>query len=425
MSIQRVKPWAALIHRDFQLYFTHGVLMGISRNLRDTLLYLMVYQLSGSALQLGLTGLFQAVPVIIAGLLGGAMADSYNRRMLMLVTQVATLLSGVVLVALIVFGHVQVWHLWAMGAFWSAANTLGRPAQRAYMPRLVPEQHLMNAITWYGTLNQGTLFIGPILGAGVMAWAGPAWAFGTDLALLGVGFIAIALIRANGRPEGTGRGVSLRTIWEGFNYVRTRQALAGALTMDFGVMSFGFFRPLTPILALDVYGMGEVGVGILNGAPAVGSILGTFVLLVLGDVRRKGLLVVGANLGYVLGLGLLGLSALLAPGWVVFALVALAGLGLADAVSFTARQALIQIVAVDAYRGRAASLSSIIAQLGNATGASEMGAVAAVAGAPGALLINCAIGVGMVGGITLLLPGLRRQGAEAPAPAPATSEAGG
>lgn len=395
--------WGALAFRDFRFYWAHGLLQGVARNMRDMLTFYLVYDLSGSALQLGITGLFQGAPIILFGLVGGALADALNRKTLLIVSQAANLVSMLALTALVFTGLVETWHLWIFASFWSAVNALGRPAQRAYLPRLVPRAYVMNAITWFGALSQGTLFAGPILGGLLIAFVGVGWAYAANSALLFFAIAATVAIRASGEQEGGARQPSLRSIWDGVLFLKSREVLLSSYLLDFGVMSFGFFRPLTPILALDVYEVGEVGLGALNAAPAAGSILGSVALLLMRDPPRKGIIIVLSYAAYALGLIWLGISP-----WFWLALAALVSLGLTDVLSFTAKQALIQLVAPDRFRGRAGSLSTITAGVGNSTGSAEMGGLAAVTGAPGALIINGFIGLGVTAVAALTWKGLWR-----------------
>ncbi len=399
----RENRWGALAFRDFQFFWAHGLFLGAARNMREMLTFLLVFQLSDSALQLGLTGLFQGGPAIVFGFIGGALADTVNRKKLIVLTQVANIASGAILVGLIFSDLVQVWHLWGLTAFWSSVAVLGRPAQRAYVPRLVPKEHLMNAVTWYGALSQSTLFIGPMIAGFLVAFVGIGWAYVGNVAVLTLTLLSAMAIRTSGAPDVPGAKPSVRTVWEGVLFVRKTPILLSAMVMDTGVMSVGFVRPLLPILALDVYHAGEAGLGVMNAVTAVGAALGTLVLLKAGDVKRKGALIILAYGTYALGLAVLGL----AP-WFWLALSALALLGFMDVVAFTIKQALIQIIAPDNFRGRAASLSSILSNTGNAAGAVEMGSLASVAGAPGALIINSGIAMGMVVGIGLRWIGLWR-----------------
>jgi MFS family permease len=388
--------WGALAYPDFRWFWAHGLLQGIARNMREMLTFLLVYQLSGSALQLGVTGLFQAIPSIIFGLIGGALADSVDRKKLLIYTQAANVASGGFLALLVLTDVVQVWHLWLFTSFWSAVSVLGRPAQRAYVPRLVPQSQVLNAITWHSSLSQGTLFAGPLAAGFIAALLGIGWAYAANAIVLLVAMLAVFGIRASGTPEGPPRKVSARTILEGIQFVRMQEVLLAAMVMDLGVMSVGFLRPILPILALDVYHVGEIGLGVLGAAPAIGAVAGSLVLLVVGDFKRKGAVIVLAYASYALAMIMLGLTP-----WIGLALVALAITGFMDVVAFTVKQAMIQIIAPDQFRGRAASLSSILSVTGNATGAMEMGTLAAAFGAPGALLINSGLALSMTGIVSL------------------------
>ena len=391
----------ALAFRDFRFYWVHGLLQGIARNMRELLTFYLVFEISGSALQLGITGVFQGVPILIFGLLGGAMADSFDRKRLLIYTQLANVLFLGIIAILVFSDTIMVWHLWVLASLASAVNALGRPAQRAYLPRMVPRAHVMNAITWFGALSQGTLFVGPMLAAILIASVGVGWAFTSNAIILLCGAFATLAIRASGAQEGTPPMVSLKSIWEGVQFLRTKEVLFGSYLLDFCVMSFGFFLPLMPVLAVDVYQVGEIGLGLLTAAPAVGSIMASGILLVVGDIRRKGAAVVLSYVGYAVGLIALGFSP-----WFWMALLVLVILGLMDVVSFTVRQALIQLVAPDKYRGRAGSFSTILAGVGNSTGSAEMGALAGVIGAPFALVINGIIGLAITGSAAAKWPGL-------------------
>jgi MFS family permease len=414
-----VNSWGAFGYRDFRYFWASGFFQGIARTMRDTLTFLIVFQLSGSALALGITGVFQAIPAILFGLLGGAMADAMDRKKLLIYTQMANVVAGSLLAFLVLFDFIEVWHIWLFASFWTGVHILGRPAQRAYMPRLVPANYLMNAITWFGALSQGTQIFGALAAGFIAAFVGVGWAFVVNAAVLAIALLTILPIRASGRPEGDNQGVSFRTVWEGVQFVRMKEVLVSSFVLDFGVMSVGFIRPILTILALEVFMVGEMGLGVMNAATAAGSVLGTFILLKIGNVDRKGAVILAAYGLY--SVGLLGLGAASwVPGdtqglqlfgislWFLAALVALTVMGSMDVVAFTLKQSMIQLVAPDQFRGRASSLSSILSVLGNATGAVENGAIAAVFGAPGAIVINSFIALGVTGAVGARWRGLWR-----------------
>ena len=194
------------------------------------------------------------------------MADSFDRKRLLIYTQLANVLFLGIIAILVFSDTIMVWHLWVLASLASAVNALGRPAQRAYLPRMVPRAHVMNAITWFGALSQGTLFVGPMLAAILIASVGVGWAFTSNAIILLCGAFATLAIRASGAQEGAPPRVSLKSIWEGVQFLRTKEVLFGSYLLDFGVMSFGFFRPLMPVLAVDVYQVGEIGLGLLPAA---------------------------------------------------------------------------------------------------------------------------------------------------------------
>ena len=174
-------------------------------------------------------------------------------------------------------------------------------------------------------------------------------------------------------------------------YVFFEGVLLPMFLMDFGVVIVGFYRPLLPILAADVFHVGPGALGVLFAAPAVGSVLGSSTLLLLGEVKRKGVLFLVSVLMSAASLALLGVSS-----WYWMALLAAGALGYTDSLSVVVRTTLTQTLAPDRLRGRAASYSNSFAILGNALGSMEAGFVAGAIGAGGTLLLGGAVAAGVV-----------------------------
>ena len=400
-----VPPWGALTLRDFKYFWTSALFGNVSRFMREMLSYYLIYEISGSPVQLGLTGLFQAVPVVILGLIGGSMADAVNRKKLIFITQAVGLVPAVALAALVFTDSIAVWHLWVLTSLTSAANVMANPAQRSFFPRLVPRSHLMNAVTLYSVSTQGSLLLGPLL-AGVLAgWLGIGVAFVITGVLQGAAMLTLLGIRTSGMPEGAvnRRAVSLTAIVEGLRFLQTQKIIWAGFLIDFGVMAAGFYRILLPVVADDMFGVGIVGLGALNSAPAVGSAVATVLLLGVGDIRPKGMIIVSAYVLYSLFLILLGLSP-----WFWLAVVAVAGLGAADMISYTVRQTVTQLVAPDDFRGRTAAASQISASVANTTGAMQIGFVTALLGVSGALMAGGVVGVALAVLITYKMRDLWR-----------------
>ncbi|MDP9352955.1 MAG: MFS transporter, partial [Chloroflexota bacterium] len=179
-SPRRVTPWAALGHRNFRLLFLGLLVSTLGSQITRAASAWLIYDLTGSAIALGLAGLFAALPLIPMSLLGGALADAVERRRLMLATQMLALVTVAGLAALTATGLVAVWHLYVANVLITIAGVLDRPARQALVPSLVASEHLLNAYTLLTTLGQVAGLAGPLLAGLLLATFGPATAFALD-----------------------------------------------------------------------------------------------------------------------------------------------------------------------------------------------------------------------------------------------------
>ena len=392
----RVRPWASLAYRDYRLMWAGGFGSGTAMSMRQVVNLWLVFQLTGSAVQLGLTGLFQAIPMLFLGVFAGALADVFNKKKLLFLVQASGMLTAVALATLSYTDTLRVWHIFAFTSLSSTAMMVGGPARISMTSRLVPQSHVMNALTLNTALGQAAFFVGPVMAGFLLEWVGPGTTFLVNAFLFVPGLIALILVRTSGAPEGPRQGVSLRVVFEGAQFVWRERILLPLFLMDFGVVVVGFYRTLLPILAEDVFHVGPAALGILFAAPAVGSILGFGAILVAGEVKRKGALFLLAVLLYAGSLAWLGASSAF---WM--ALLAAGALGFTDSLNFAVRITLTQTLAPDRLRGRAASYSMIFGGLADALGAMEAGFVAGAIGASATLLIGGAAATGMVIGGSL------------------------
>ena len=177
--------------------------------------------------------------------------------------------------------------------------------------------------------------------------------------------------------------------------------------LDFVVTGFGYFRPLLPVFAKDILFVGPAGFGVLSSAPAIGGVIGTVILLVIGDVKSKGLLVLWSFLAYAGAVGVFALSTNF-----LLSIVLLAITGLANSLQAVMRQTTFHLFTPDQVRGRAFAVFHMFSQGANGFGATEIGFVAALFGAPGALLFGCAVSSLLTLGCWVGMPGLRKFGTE-------------
>jgi MFS family permease len=381
-----------------------------AQQMRQTQNFYQVYELSGSAFQLGLTGLAQGVPIFAFGLFGGTLADFLDRKMLLLVTIGGNLLVALALGLLTLSGAIEVWHILVGTALTSALNIVLNPTRMAMISRLVPRSHLTNAVSLNSSVSQGAFFTGPMLAGLSLAWmqTGNAYLFNALFYLPAA--VGIVLLRTSCAPERTREPFSFMSVLGGLRFLFSQPVVFALVLLDFAITGVGYYRPLLPIFAKDILYVGPAGFGVLSSAPAVGGILGTVLLIFAGDVEHKGLLALWSFFAYAFVLGLFGVSTHF---W--WSLLLLGILGLANAMQAVMRQTAFHLLTPDHLRGRAFSVFNMFSQGANSVGAAEVGFMAVLFGAPGALLFGCAVGATLTLGCWARLPGLRRFGAERPA----------
>jgi MFS family permease len=376
-----IRPWSSLLIRDYRLIFVTILCANTSNHMRNVASLYQVYQLSGSSVQLGLAGFFQALPFIFFGLFGGVLADTLNRKKLIAITHTINVLPGLILALLTVAGAVQVWHVNVLNVAAGALQVLGGPARQAMIPGLVPQSYILNAVTMATLMMQGTQLTAPVIAGFLIDGFGVAASYFADAALLLPSVISVLLIRASGLPRGRRRQIGWHSLIEGFEFLWHTRIILSLFLLDFFAVLFGFYRPILPIFAATIFNVGARGLGALYAAPAIGALLGSGLLLTVGDIKRKGALAIVATLLFAVSLGFLGVSR-----WFWMALLAVGALGFADAISVAIRRTVVQVLAPDDMRGRATSFLTVFAQTTNALGAVIAGAGAALLGAPNAVL---------------------------------------
>jgi MFS family permease len=400
-------PWASLRYRDYGFLFLLGLFATTAQQMRQAQNFYQVYELSGSAFLLGLTGLAQGVPIFALGLFGGTLADFLDRRKILLITIFGNLLVAVTLGLLTLAGLIQVWHILAATALTSALNIVLNPTRMALISHLVPRSHLTNAVALNSSVSQGAHFIGPMLGGLSLAWmsTGNAYLFNALFYLPAAA--AIVLLKVPAVDKAAREKFSLASFLGGVKFLFSEPVILTLVLLDFIVIGFGYYRPLLPIFAKDILFVGPAGFGMLSSAPAIGGVLGTFTLLAIGDVKGKGQLALWSFLGYALALGVFALSTSF---WLSLFLLGL--MGLANSLQAVMRQTSFHLLTPDHIRGRAFSVFNMFSQGANSVGATEVGFMAALLGAPGSLLFGCAVGGLLTLGCWILMPGLRAFGAE-------------
>lgn len=371
------RPFAALAYRDFRLYWGGQAVSIAGTQMRQAAVAWQVYLLTHSAAALGFIGLFQVIPIVVFSLLGGVVADTVNRRTLMMITQTALLLTSVALATLTITGVVSLWMIYAIIAVAAAAVAFDTPARQALIPSLIPTTRLANALSLSSTSLQVATVVGPSLAGLIIAVRGVAAVYLVDAVSYVSVLFALALIRPPAVVGAVSR-VSLKAAVEGLRFVRRSPIILSTMGLDFVATFFGSATALLPIFARDILHVGSQGYGLLYAAPGIGAfVAGAAMSVVAGRIRAKGHVVLVSVAAYALCTVIFGLSHNFA-----LSLLALAGTGAADTVSMIIRQTIRQIVTPDALRGRMTSVTMIFFMGGPQLGEIEAGLLARTFGAP-------------------------------------------
>lgn len=401
------RPWASLSYSGYRLIFFLSLFATSAQQMRQTQNLYQVYELSGSAFQLGLTGLAQGVPIFALGLFAGTLADFLDRRRLLLITIFGNALVAIVQGLLTLTGAIEVWHILVGTALTSSLNIVLNPARMALISHLVPRSHLTNAVSLNSSVSQSSFFFGPMAAGLSLAWLSTGNAYLVNALFYLPAAAAIFQLRPPPITKDARETFSLSSILGGLRFLFSEPIIFAMVLLDFTIVGLGYYRPLLPIFAKDILHVGPAGYGVLSSAPAIGGVIGTFAVLFLGDVRHKGLLALWSFLSYTLALGIFSLSKHMG-----LSLFLLAILGLANSLQAVMRQTSFHLLTPDHVRGRAFSVFNMFSQGANSVGAAEIGFMASLLGAPGSLLFGCALGGLLTLTCWTMMPGLRNFGTE-------------
>ena len=383
---------SALAYGGYRRFATAHLFTSLGTHLLQTAIFWQVFELTGSALLLGLTGLVRAAPHIVLSLVGGVFADRVDRVRLIQAGQAMNAALLLALAAVALTGEVEVWHLYAITLLNGAFTAVTQPARIALIANLVPRGSFVNAVALNATVAQVSQVAGPALaGVGIATVGlGPAYLLNALLYLAAVtSIVGIRVPAPSSKPSES----PWQSFVDGMSFVRSKPVIISLLALDLGAVVLGSYRALLPIFA-EALGAGPSGYGLLSAAPGVGSLVAAVFMLSLGDMKYKGLYTVFGVLAYSAALALLAVSS-----WFYLSLLAASLLGATNSVQMIPRNSVILAIPPDALRGRVAAFRSMLAGGGPPLGYAISGAVAAVLGAPLALMVRAAACAVLVIGI--------------------------
>ena len=414
--------FSALRHRNFLLLWLGlGVSFAGSFMQQTALLWHVTLLVAPErkALALGLVGLVRVLPIVGFSLFSGVAADVFDRRKLMLITQLGGTAVAAVLAMLAFNGLRAAWPIYLLAAVGAAVGAFDPPARHALVPMLVPKEHLPNALSLNTVIVQISSVVGPALGGQIISRANLGWTYAFNAVSFLFVVVALLMMRnvpATDRSSQHARNeMSLAAMREGLRFVFRSPMIRSTMLLDFFATFFSSANALLPIFAQDILRVGAKGYGWLSSATAVGAVAGSVAMVpVAHRLKRQGPILLWAVGGYGVATVLFGVSRTF---WLTFACLALAGA--TDAVSMVIRNLVRQLETPDALRGRTTGISMIFFMGGPQLGELEAGMVAQWLGAPFSVVsggVGCLIATAAIAAST---PQLRHYGL-----APAAAEPG-
>jgi MFS family permease len=379
----------------------------------------LVLQLTDSPLALGTVTAIQFTPILLFSLVGGALADRFPKRRVILITQTVMLLQAAAMAVLAAAGVVQVWHVYVLAAVLGLASAIDNPTRQSFVVEMVGPADLQNAVALNSAQFNTSRILGPALGGLLIAVIGVAGCFALNAASYLAVIGGLLLMRADRlfAPTPATKGRLLGQIGEGLRYAATTPDVALIAVLLGAIGTFGYnFTLILPLIAQYVLGEGPLVFGLLTSAMGLGSLGAALGLAYSGRPTRRTLLAGAA--GFSLLLAGVGLSR-----WLPLTLLLLAALGLCSIVFSATANTRLQLVTPPQLRGRVMGLYALlfagttpIGSLVVGTAAERVGVQAAVAGASALCGVGVAVG---------LLYARRAAGRLLPDPPPAAEEAEG
>lgn len=396
--------YAAMRVANYRRYWLGNLLSILGMQMQSVTVVWEVFRRTQDPFSIGLVGLTLVIPVLSLAILGGHVADRYDRRRVLTGSVTLNLVASLGLAAASFFA----WHIaWIYGFLLliGTARAFQQPAKSALLPQLVPRAVFSNAVTW----NLG--------GFQLAAAAGPAFG-GASLAIFGAEYVAYAfqalaclvfvilLTRIDIRPSAfTPEAITLRGVAEGFQFVWRNKVVLGAMALDMFAVLLSEAKSLLPIFAQDILHVGPVGYGILASAESIGGLSMTLAMMHRPPMAKAGRALLWSVAGFGIATATFGLSR-----WFPLSFIALLAMGAFDCVSVIIRHTLVQMLTPDRMRGRVSAISGMFISASNELGQFESGTLARLTSAVFAVTFGGIATLGVVLGAALGIPELRKYG---------------
>ena len=340
-----------------------------------------IYQMTGSAFNLGMIGLVQFVPSLFLVFVVGTVADRYDRRVVLLLCVLLEASCSLLLGVGSAGGWLSAELIFVAVFLIGIGRAFSAPLMQVLVSATVPAPMLPRAIAAFASVTQIAIIVGPALG-GLLYVAGPGAVYFSSFAMFILSAVLVWMVRIN-RPVKAKPAVTLKSLFAGIAFIRSKPAVMGAISLDLFAVLLGGATALLPIYAHDILHTDSVGLGMLRSAPAIGAL--TIGLLLARYPLRN-------HVGRIMfaAVGCYGLATLIfaVSHWFLLSLLMLVVLGASDMISVVIRSAFVQLQTPDEMRGRVNSVNSVFIGTSNQLGEFESGVTAAWLGTVPAVVLG-------------------------------------
>ncbi|MGA2787964.1 MAG: MFS transporter [Verrucomicrobiota bacterium] len=415
-------PYAIFRNRDFRLYLAGRLVSVLGQQMFAMALGWEVYERTGSALALGLIGLTLIIPMYLFTLPAGHMADNHNRKRI-IVSMAAVMATASLGVAVVSLLQAPVYWIYICLFIGGTARTFSWAANAAFLPALVDRKNFPRAVNWNAAMFQLSCIVGPAVAGGIIAAmqhhyghspaaAAPVYIINAFSSLAFCGFVGLLHYEHTVTVK---EPMTLRALLTGFKFVYATKIILGIITLDMFAVLLGGANGLLPIYAKEILFVGPRGLGLLQTALPLGSMLCVFILNHRSPLQKAGRSLLLAVT--IFGLATIGFGF---SKWYWFSFLMLFTCGLADNVSVVVRHSLVQLLTPDEKRGRVSAVNNLFISTSNELGWFESGTVAQIFGptlgntiVTGAVISVVSGGIGTiltVFAVALIWPEIRRYG---------------
>ena len=343
---------AALHHYNFRLFWFGQMISLVGTWMQNVALGWLVLQITNSPFLLGLVSMLGTLPVLIVSPIGGALADTLNKRTVVIITQITAMTLAFILATLVLTKQIQYWHIIILASVLGSTMSIDAPTRQSFVVEMVGKKDLLNAIALNSSIFNLARILGPALAGLIISAIGIVLCF----YLNGISYLAVIagllLMKGDFSPAKKQRAPVIKDILDGFSYARSDKRIMALITLV--AISSIFIMPyamLMPVFARDILHVGARGLGILLSSAGVGALIGALTLAIFSHYKKKGRFVLAGSIVFTTATILFSFS-----NNYVISMVLLLFVGWGMVTQNASINSLLQTIAPDNLRGRVMSL---------------------------------------------------------------------